>query len=48
VELIGNTTTCEGLQVKTAIDPKQSKPGIKLSDEQLADVCLQPHDFHVD
>jgi transposase len=48
VELIGNTTTREGLQVKTAIDPKQYKAGIKVSDQQLAQVCFQPHEFHGD
>ena len=48
VELIGNTTTREGLQVKTAIDPKNYKAGIKISDQQLAQVCVRPHTFHGD
>jgi transposase len=48
VELIGNTTTREGLQVQTAIDPKQYQAGIKVSDQQLAQVRFQPHAFHGD
>ena len=46
VELIGNTTTRAGLQVKTAVDPKSYETGIKVSDEQLAQVRLRPHAFH--
>lgn len=48
VELIGNTTTREGLQVKTAIDSNKYKAGIKVTDQQLAQVCVRPHTFHGD
>jgi transposase len=48
VELIGNTRTREGLQVKTAIDSNTYEAGIKVSDNQLAQVRLQPHKFHGD
>ena len=48
VELIGNTTTREGLQVKTAVDPKKYEAGIKVSDAELAQVQLRPHAFHGD
>jgi transposase len=48
VELIGNTTTREGLQVKTAVDSNIYEAGIKVSDQQLAQVCIHPHTFHGD
>jgi len=48
IELIGNTTTRTGLQVKTALDPNTYELGIEVSDEQLAQVQLRPHAFHGD
>ena len=48
IELIGNTTTRTGLQVKTAIDPNTYEAGIEVSDEELAEVQLRPHTFHGD
>jgi Rhodopirellula transposase DDE domain len=48
IELIGNTTTRTGLQVKTALDPNTYDLGIEVTDEQLAKVKLHPHEFHGD
>jgi hypothetical protein len=48
IELIGNTTTRTGLQVRTALDPNTYEAGIVVSDEELAKVQLQPHAFHGD
>jgi transposase len=46
VNLISHTTTSQGLIVKTAVDTKSYPKGIVVSDEELAQVKLKPHDFH--
>jgi Rhodopirellula transposase DDE domain len=46
VELIGSTTTDTGLVVRAALDDTQYETGIKISDEQLAQVRLKPSNFH--
>jgi len=46
VQLIGNTTTRTGLNVKCAIDPNAYPAGIKVSDEDMAAIRLSPHEFH--
>jgi hypothetical protein len=46
VNLISNTTTEKGLSVRCIEDKKQYKKGIKISDEELANVKIQKHDFH--
>jgi Rhodopirellula transposase DDE domain len=48
VSLIGSTTTRTGLVVRAALDTERYETGIKVSDEELAMVQLQPHDFHGD
>jgi hypothetical protein len=48
VELIGATTTDTGLIVRAAIDEAEYEIGIKVSDEQLAQVNLKRSDFHGD
>jgi hypothetical protein len=48
VELIGNTTTDTGLTVRAALDDSEYETGIKVSDEQLAQVNLKKLDFHGD
>ncbi len=48
IELIGNTTTRTGLQVKTAIDSNSYEAGIVVSDDELAQVQLRRHEFHGD
>jgi hypothetical protein len=46
VELIGATTTREGLQVQAERDTGVYPTKIKVSDEELAAVYLTPHAFH--
>jgi len=46
VELIGNTTTNAGLLVRAELDESEYETGIKVSDEQLAQVNLKRSDFH--
>lgn len=46
VNLIAATTTKEGLQVQCELDDNIYAKGIKISDEQLAQVSLVPDDFH--
>jgi hypothetical protein len=46
VNLIASTRTRSGLIVKAALDTNVYARGIKVSDEELADVDLAPHGFH--
>ena len=46
VELIGATTTREGLQVQAELDTNVYPTKIKVSDDELAAVQLTPHEFH--
>ena len=46
VNLIASTTTSTGLVVKAAIDNNHYDTEIKVSDDELARVQLQPHEFH--
>jgi len=48
VELIGSTTTRQGLTVRAALDTNRYETGIKVSDSELAKVKLTRHDFHGD
>ena len=48
VELISNTTTDAGLIVRAALDEAEYETGIKVSDEQLAQVKMKRSDFHGD
>ena len=48
VDLIASTTTSTGLIVKAALDTNRYDTQIKVSDEELAGVQLQPHEFHGD
>lgn len=48
VELISNTTTRHGLTVRAALDTNTYETGIKVTDAQLANICLTRHDFHGD
>ncbi len=48
VSLIAGTTTRTGLTVRAAIDTAHYEKGIKVSDEELAAVRLDPHRFHGD
>jgi hypothetical protein len=46
VELIGNTTTSQGLRIRAALDHSRYPTGIKVADAELAAVQLEPDDFH--
>jgi hypothetical protein len=48
VSLIANTTTRTGLVVKAELDTNQYETEIKVSDEELARLQLQRHEFHGD
>jgi hypothetical protein len=48
VELIGSTTTRQGLTVRAALDTSTYETGIKISDAELAKVKLARHEFHGD
>jgi hypothetical protein len=46
VKLIANTTTRTGLKVKAALDTDRYESGIKVTDEELAAVRIERHEFH--
>ena len=48
VSLIANTTTSTGLIVKAALDTNHYETEIKVSDEELAALRMQRHEFHGD
>jgi hypothetical protein len=48
VELIAATTTRTGLRVQADLDQGSYPIGVKISDAQLREVPLQPHDWHPD
>jgi hypothetical protein len=46
VNLIGSTTTTTGLQVHAELDPNIYEKGMKVTDEELAQVNITPSRFH--
>ena len=46
INLIASTTTQAGLTVQAELDTNTYETGIKVSDDQLADVNITPNDFH--
>jgi DNA-binding phage protein len=46
VALIGATTTQTGLRVEAALDSRPYPTQVEVSDEELAQVQLRPHQFH--
>lgn len=48
VQLIGRTTTREGLKVQAALDRRDYPKGVKVADADLATIQLQPAKFHGD
>ena len=46
VNLIGATTTREGLRIKAALDENSYQKGLKISDEELATLAIERDDFH--
>jgi hypothetical protein len=48
INLIANTVTAEGLKIKAELDSGTYPLGIKIADEELANVNLKPAPFHGD
>ena len=48
ISLIGDTTTAEGLRVRSEVDPGRYPHGVVIRDEQMAQIQLAPHAFHGD
>jgi transposase len=46
VNLIGSTTTREGLRIKAVLDKNTYAQGIKVSDEELAALTIERDEFH--
>lgn len=46
VNLIANTTTEAGLEIQAALDSGEYPIGIKVSDQDMADLNLERHEFH--
>ncbi|HZD79421.1 MAG TPA: ISAzo13 family transposase [Actinomycetota bacterium] len=46
VDLIGSTTTRQGLKVRASLDPRSYPTRTKITDEQLAAVPITRHRFH--
>jgi len=46
VSLIANTTTASGLKIKCTVDDNNYETGIKVSDEELAELNLIPDQYH--
>jgi hypothetical protein len=46
VQLIASTTTRTGLNVKCEIDHAGYPVGVKVSDQDMAAICITPHQFH--
>ena len=46
VNLIGSTTTTQGLRIKAALDENTYMPGIKVTDEELATLAIERDAFH--
>ena len=48
IHLIANTVTKQGLKIRAELDARHYPAGIKVTDEELAQVNLKPHRFHGD
>ncbi len=48
VKLIGSTTTAAGLKVYCELDDHAYEKGIKVTDEQMAQINIKRHEFHGD
>jgi hypothetical protein len=46
VNVIGSTTTTQGLHIKAALDENTYAPGIKVSDEEIAALNIERDAFH--
>ena len=48
ISLIGDTTTEDGLRVRSDVDPGRYPNGVVVRDDQMAQIQLEPHAFHGD
>ncbi|MGI0070945.1 MAG: ISAzo13-like element transposase-related protein, partial [Thermoplasmata archaeon] len=48
VSLIASTTSTTGLRVRLELDKGRYPDGVKVTDEQMAGIQLEPHRFHGD
>jgi len=46
VNLIGSTTTDSGLRIRSQLDENSYQAGIKVSDEELAEMAIERDEFH--
>jgi transposase len=46
VNLIGHTTTAAGLQIRAQLDDNSYEAGIKVTDEELANLAIERDEFH--
>ena len=46
VELIGATTSQQGLRIQAELDAGSYPTQVKVTDEEMAAVHLAPHEFH--
>lgn len=46
VNLIGNTTTAEGLRIQARLDENTYASGVKVTDRELADLAIERDPFH--
>ena len=46
VNLIAATTTSSGLKIKCEVDPTEYQTGVKISDEEMAQLNIIPNDWH--
>lgn len=46
VNLIGGTRTRTGLRIKARLDPRRYEKGLKITDEQMEDIHIEPHRMH--
>jgi hypothetical protein len=46
VNLIGATTTHQGLKIKAVLDENRYEAGIKVTDQEMASLSIIPDSFH--
>lgn len=46
VNLIGGTRTKTGLRIKARLDPRRYEKGLRITDEQMEDINIEPHTTH--
>ncbi len=46
VKLISSTTTNTGLHIECGVDETEYRSGIKVSDEEMAQINIEKNEFH--